>query len=269
MNLNLTDKKMNNLERWVYSIPLPDITSYDALKQEVYEHAKRDYVFFPFLIGYAERYIKENGITENVRNCVYQLLYDLLTENKVVVLFVSKKLLKTAHWESVDDVKQIIEKIKIEWGALGEKNPEMNEIIWLTTLNDIEIKDKEGQVRIKFSDFKKQQGDDEPVFIDLLAEITMNNAIAKEAITVELSDFDDFIKNLKRLDEMLKQTFYFQHIDEQLQIKFEPQITGNIIVTGFLKDKQYVNMLSFSFEMPPSEISYLIRQSENIIDVLA
>ncbi len=43
----------------------------------------------------------------------------------------------------------------------------------------MEIKDKEGQVRIKFSDFKKQYGDDEPVFIDLFVEIKMKNAIAK------------------------------------------------------------------------------------------
>jgi hypothetical protein len=97
----------------------------------------------------------------------------------------------------------------------------------------------------------------------------MNNAIAKEVITIEVSDFEEFVKNLKQLDETLKQTFFFQHIDEQLQIKFEPQITGNISVTGFLKDKQYVNTLNFSFEMPPTEISYLIRQCENIIDVLA
>ncbi len=132
----------------------------------------------------------------------------------------------------------------------------------------MEIKDKEGQVRIKFSDFKKQYGDDEPVFIDLFVEIKMKNAIAKEAITIEFSDFYEFVKNLKQLDETLKQTFFFQHIDEQLQIKFEPQITGNISVSGFLNDKQYVNTLNFSFEMPPTEISYLIGQCEKIIDDL-
>ncbi len=69
-------------------------------------------------------------------------------------------------------------------------------------------------------------------------------------LTIELTDFDEFVKNLKRLDETLKQTFFFQHIDEHLQIKFEPQITGNINVTGFLKDIQYVNTLNSSFEMP-------------------
>jgi len=131
----------------------------------------------------------------------------------------------------------------------------------------MEIKDKEGQVRIKFSDFKKQYRDD-PVFIDLTIEITLSNVIAKEAITVELSDLDEFVINLKRLNDTLKQTFYFQHIDERFQIKFEPKNTGNISVIGFLKDKQYVNTLNFSFEMPATEISYLIRQSENIIDVL-
>jgi len=96
----------------------------------------------------------------------------------------------------------------------------------------------------------------------------MSNASAKEVITIELSDFEEFLQNLKKLNETLKQTFYFQHIDEQLQIKFEPLITGNISVTGFLKDKQYINTLNFAFEMPPTELSYLIRQSENIIDVL-
>ena len=112
----------------------------------------------------------------------------------------------------------------------------------------MEIKDKEGQVRIKLSDFKKQYGDGEPVFIDLFVEIKMKNAIAKETITIEFSDFYEFVKNLKQLDETLKQTFFFQHIDEQLQIKFEPQITGNISVSGFLNDKQYVNTLNFSFK---------------------
>jgi len=53
-----------------------------------------------------------------------------------------------------------------------------------------------------------------------------------------------------------------------LQIKFEPQIKGNISVSGFLNDKQYVNTLNFSFEMPPTEISYLIGQCEKIIDDL-
>ena len=134
--------------------------------------------------------------------------------------------------------------------------------------NKMEIKDNKGQVRIKFSNFKKQYGDDEPVFIDLFVEIKMNNAIAKEPITIELSDFYEFVINLKRLNETLKQMFFFQHIDEQLQIKFEPQITGNISVSGFLNDKQYVNTLNFSFEMPPTEISYLIGHCEKIIDDL-
>ena len=134
--------------------------------------------------------------------------------------------------------------------------------------NKMEIKDNKGQVRIKFSNFKKQYGDDEPVFIDLFVEIKMNNAIAKEPITIELSDFYEFVINLKRLNETLKQMFFFQHIDEQLQIKFEPQITGNISVSGFLNDKQYVNTLNFSFEMPPTEISYVIGQCEKIIDDL-
>lgn len=131
----------------------------------------------------------------------------------------------------------------------------------------MKLRDKEGRVRIKFSDFKRQY-DDEPIFIDAMVEVITSNSSAKEAITVELTDLTKFLHNLKTLNETLKQTFYFQHIDEQLQLKFEPLDTGNISVTGFLKDKLYMNSLQFTFEMPPTELSLLIRQSENIIDVL-
>ncbi len=125
---------MNNLERWVYGLPQSDIVSYEALKQEVYEHAKRDYVFFPFLIGYVKRYLKEDIITENVRNCVYQVLYDLLIENKISVLFVSATTLKACQLNSINDIKKIIEKIRLQWEALGLKEVEINEIIWITNM---------------------------------------------------------------------------------------------------------------------------------------
>lgn len=135
--------------------------------------------------------------------------------------------------------------------------------------NAMELKDKNEHVRIRFSNFKKQYGDQEPVFLDLRIEVTMDNATARETITIEFSDFKEFMKNLNRLDETLKHTFYLQHIDEQLQVKFEPQITGNIRVTGFLTDKQHENTLNFSFDMPPSEIRHVISEGNNIIDILA
>jgi len=131
----------------------------------------------------------------------------------------------------------------------------------------MEIKDKDRNIRIKFSDFNKLYNN-EPVFVDLLIEITMDIAIAKDSITIELSDFEEFVENLKKLNEKLAHTFFFQHLDEQLQIKFEPQTTGNINVTGFLKDKQYINTLFFSFEMPSTEVSNLIMEGKKIINSL-
>ncbi len=267
MSSNSTDN-MNNLERWVYGIPLPDITSYELLKQEVYEHAKKDYVFFLFLIGYVNRYL-EGGITENFRNCVFQLLYDLLIENKVVILFIEKNTLKAAHWNNTDDIKQIIEKIRSKWEMAGTEELEMNDIIWLTTPSDLEIKDEDGQVIIKFYDFKKRSVVGNPVFIDLSIEIKMENAVAQEATTIELTSFEKFMKDLKQLDETLKQTFYFKHVDEQLQINFKPQITGSIQVEGFLQDNQHLNKFDFSFAMPSVELSPLSRQIESVMEVLS
>ncbi|OXB06440.1 WapI family immunity protein [Flavobacterium pectinovorum] len=128
----------------------------------------------------------------------------------------------------------------------------------------MEIKDKEGNERIKLSNFKKLFRED-PIFINVSVEINMNIANAKEEIIIELTDFDEFLKNLKKLNETLKYTFYFQHNDEQMQIKFEAENSGNINVTGFLKDNQYLNSLNFSFEMPSTEILVLIKQGKNIM----
>ena len=63
----------------------------------------------------------------------------------------------------------------------------------------MEIKDKDRNIRIKFSDFNKLYNN-EPVFVDLLIEITMDIAIAKDSITIELSDFEEFVENLKKLN---------------------------------------------------------------------
>jgi hypothetical protein len=129
----------------------------------------------------------------------------------------------------------------------------------------MKIKDKEGNERIKLFNFKKLFNE-EPIFVNVWVEIKMKTANAKEEITIELTDFDEFLLNLNKLNKTLKQTFYFQHIDEQLQIKFEPEISGNINVSGFLKDKQYLNTLNFSFEMSSTEISHLIEEGKNVMD---
>jgi hypothetical protein len=131
----------------------------------------------------------------------------------------------------------------------------------------MEIKDINGETRIKFSAFKKQY-EGEPIFIDLSVEIYLDNSLAKESITIELSDLASFLKNLEILNGELKQTFYFQHSDQRIEIKFEPLTTGNIKVSGFLRDILYANSLNFSFEMPPSNLPNLIRNCENLVDVL-
>ena len=128
----------------------------------------------------------------------------------------------------------------------------------------MQIKDKEGNIRIELTEFKKQF-DDEPIFININVLIRMDNLTAKEEIFVELSDLEELEKHLRKLNDTLNHTFYFQHIDEQFQIKFEPENNGGIEITGFLTDKLYVNTTNFSFKMPSAEIPYLIKQTQNTI----
>jgi hypothetical protein len=105
---------MKNLEGWIYGLPPTSREPFKTLKNEVYTHAKRDYLFFPFLIGYVSRYLNEDTITDKVKNVVYQLLFELMIENKVTVSFVTESELKDARWASTNDVKKIIEEVKTQ-----------------------------------------------------------------------------------------------------------------------------------------------------------
>lgn len=123
---------MHNIERRIYGLPYSDIESYEQLIEKVYNHAKRDYIFFPFLIGYVKQFLKKDEITEDVRNSVFQLLYDLSLHKKVKIFFVNEKNMFEAEWSSIEELKDIIKQIEAKWKTLNYQMPEVNEIIWVT-----------------------------------------------------------------------------------------------------------------------------------------
>lgn len=116
----------------------------------------------------------------------------------------------------------------------------------------MEIRDKNGSLRIKIDCVKKYEG--LPSFIQTLFEIRMESMYAKEQIDIEASDFTQLEKHLKLLEMRQVHTCYFRPIEEQIQIKFEFLDTGNILVSGFVMDKMHINKLIFSFETTPVEI---------------
>lgn len=46
--------------------------------------------------------------------------------------FVDSKEMELAKWENETELNSLIERIKIEWDNCGDKEPEMNQIIWIT-----------------------------------------------------------------------------------------------------------------------------------------
>lgn len=129
---------------------------------------------------------------------------------------------------------------------------------------NIEIKNTLGNPIITFSHFKKEDGES-PVFINFLTTISINNFETKSHISIELTDLSEMLSNLKVLNETLKRTFYFQHIDERLVIKFEPQSTGEILISGNFKSEDYSTSLEFKFETGQELIPELIKQCEEIV----
>lgn len=131
----------------------------------------------------------------------------------------------------------------------------------------MEIIDKDGNKRLRFFDFKKKYNS-QPIFINVSVEIFVKETIGKESIEVELSDIEEIKENGQKLYDSLISTFYFQPIEGQIQLKFEKLQTGNISISGFLRDKLNTYTLNFSFEISPFELLEIVRQAGNITDVL-
>lgn len=123
---------MNNLEKWVNGQPIPRISTYELLRETLCKHAEKDYVFFPILIGYVNNFLNEEKITSEVKKCVLQLLFDLLTKDKLTMFFVSSNSMIRATWKSESEAWQVIEEVMTAWNSLGQKEPEMNDIVWLS-----------------------------------------------------------------------------------------------------------------------------------------
>lgn len=115
------------------------------------------------------------------------------------------------------------------------------------------LEDKNGIKRLEFSKFISLNKD-EPIFIRIEVMITLDNFYGKDIIEIELTDIQDFVDNLKKLNEGLISSFYFQNLEEQLKINFRSKDSGIIVVSGFLKDEQYENTLMFNFETYPTNI---------------
>ena len=52
-------------------------------------------------------------------------------EENVNVILVTKRTEMTCLWKSIDDIKYIIKEVNKRWDAIGDREPEMNEVVWL------------------------------------------------------------------------------------------------------------------------------------------
>ena len=126
------------------------------------------------------------------------------------------------------------------------------------------FKNDTGKEIIRLKNFNKRYNDF-PVFIETDIQVNFDNSIMLEKLEFELSDFEDLKKFLEKTEKELSRYFTFQNLEEQFRISFEAIDTGFLKISGFLKNRLYSSELSFSFQMPKTEISYLVVYLDEII----
>lgn len=109
------------------------------------------------------------------------------------------------------------------------------------------LKDNQGKGRIKFSDIVRQNKE-EPVFVKMKVRISTETMVSEENLDVERSDLEGLTRNLKDLCEYKIRKFFFQNIDETIEIVFSINDIGTIAVEGKMYDENYMNSINFSFQ---------------------
>ena len=109
------------------------------------------------------------------------------------------------------------------------------------------LKDNQGKDRIKFSDIVRLNKE-EPVFIKMKVRISTETMVSEENLDVERSDLEGLTRNLKDLCEYKIRKFFFQNIDETIEIVFSINDIGTIAVEGKMYDENYMNSINFSFQ---------------------
>ena len=109
------------------------------------------------------------------------------------------------------------------------------------------LKDNQGKDRIKFSDIV-WLNKEEPVFIKMKVRISTETIVSEENLDIESSDLEDLMRNLKDLCEYKIRKFFFQNIDETIEIVFSINDIGTIAVEGKMYDENYMNSINFSFQ---------------------
>jgi len=109
------------------------------------------------------------------------------------------------------------------------------------------LKDSQGKDRIKFSDIVRLNKE-EPVFVKMKVRISTETMVSEENLDIERSDLEDLTRNLKDLFECKIRKFFFQNIDETIEIVFSINDIGAIAVEGKMYDENYMNSINFSFQ---------------------
>lgn len=132
----------------------------------------------------------------------------------------------------------------------------------------IEIKDIRGSSVLSFSDFRVRSTYKalDQIFISFrVTLITTGGNISKYDLDAELSDFEEMLDHLEILNHDLKRTFYFQHSDERIKVKFTPNDLGLIKVEGLLASSDYSTKTEFKFETDQSFLGGLIENCKRVI----
>jgi hypothetical protein len=134
----------------------------------------------------------------------------------------------------------------------------------------IQIKDSRGFPALRFDNFavRSDYKFKNQIFISFRVTITLHGNSLAYYLDGELSDFEEMLNHLETMQRDLKRTFFFQHSDERIRIRFSPDDLGHIRIEGYASSVDFNLKTEFRFETDQSFLNELIEECRAVIGTI-
>lgn len=106
-------------------------------------------------------------------------------------------------------------------------------------------------------------GDDD--FYKVTLQLHISGITTSIGAYVMIGELSQFQKDLSKLYDTLKYSFVFVSIEDNVELRFTPNATGQIEIKGYVRNSDYTASVDFTIETDQSYLPSTIKQVKEVL----
>ncbi|SIT74016.1 WapI family immunity protein [Pontibacter indicus] len=102
-------------------------------------------------------------------------------------------------------------------------------------------------------------------FYKVKLQLHINGITTGISAYVMIGELSQFQKDLSKLYDTLKHSFVFASIEDNVELRFTPNATGQIEIKGFVRNSEYTASVDFTIETDQSYLPSTIKQLKEVL----